>query len=318
VLSPTVLDLNAVVADVEKMLRRVIGEHIVLDTRLDAELGDVRADRGQVEQVLLNLAVNARDAMPGGGVLTIETADVELDEAFVAQHVDLEPGPYAMLAVSDNGQGIDAGTRERVFEPFFTTKPVGQGTGLGLATVYGIVKQSGGHVLVYSEPGQGATFKVYLPRVVEAAQQATVALPAEPLNDGTETILLVEDEEIVRGIAGEILERAGYTVLSAGGPDDALEIAQHYQDEIQLLLTDVVMPKMGGRDLAQRVAMLRPRIKVLYTSGYTDAAVVHHGVVGEGIAFLQKPFTRKALTRRVREILDDGAAASGRGLARPA
>jgi two-component system cell cycle sensor histidine kinase/response regulator CckA len=317
VLQPVALAMNDVVTDVEKMLGRIIGEHIHLETKLDANVSSVRADRGQLEQVLLNLAVNARDAMDAGGTLTIETADVDLDESYTSRHVGLEPGSYSMLAVSDTGHGIDAGTRDRIFEPFFTTKEPGKGTGLGLATVYGIVKQSGGHVAVYSEPGHGATFKVYLPHAAGEGQAAPVPLPSEPLAEGSETILLVEDEPIVREIASEILERAGYEVLSAEEPATALEIASLWEGEIDLLLTDVVMPGMNGHELAQRLTTMRPGIKVLFTSGYTDGAVVHHGVSGEGSSFLQKPFTRKTLTRRVREILDEGSV-SERDLARPA
>jgi two-component system cell cycle sensor histidine kinase/response regulator CckA len=317
VLQPVVLAMNDVVTDVEKMLCRVIGEHIALETKLDPALAPVRADPGQLEQVLLNLAVNARDAMGDGGTLTIETANVELDGAYAAQHVGLEPGPYAVLAVSDTGDGMSPDTRARIFEPFFTTKPAGKGTGLGLSTVYGIVTQSGGHVAVYSEPGLGTTFRVYLPCEAAAAEPEPARLPSEAERTGSETILLVEDETIVREIAQEILELAGYRVLSAEDPAAAVSTAAAWNGDIDMLLTDVVMPGMSGRDLAQQIAQARPGIKVLYTSGYTDAAVVHHGVVGEGIAFLQKPFTRKTLTRRVREILDSGPATET-GLARPA
>ena len=307
ILQPRVLDLNEVVTTVERMLGRVIGEHITLETSLDGGLGHVKADPGQIEQVILNLAVNARDAMPGGGTIVVETANVEIDEAAARQHVGLEEGSYVVLSVSDTGPGIDPEVVERVFDPFFTTKPIGEGTGLGLSTAYGIVTQSGGYIGVYSEPGRGATFKIYLPRVLDEAPAEPVPLPAN-VEGGSETILLVEDEEIVRGIATEILQRSGYTVLAAATPEDALAVAERQPGTIDLLLTDVVMPKMGGRDLAVRVCALRPGIKVLYTSGYTDAAIVHHGVLGEGPAFLQKPFTRKVLLRRVREALDGAAA----------
>jgi len=314
-LQPRVLDLNDVVTDVEKMLGRVIGEHISLETTLEPALGHVKADPGQIEQVILNLAVNARDAMPGGGTLTIETANVELDASYTRQQANLEPGGYVMLAVSDTGEGIDPEVRHRVFDPFFTTKPQGQGTGLGLSTVYGIIAQSDGHVAVYSEPGLGATFKVYLPLVAEPSVAQPIPLSPDTSAAGDETILLVEDEDVVRAIATEILERQGYTVLAAATGEEAIALAQSHDGPIQLLLTDVVMPKMGGRELATRVAAIRDGIKVLYTSGYTDAAVANHGVLDDGRAFLQKPFTRKVLTRRVREMLDETSDSGRAGLA---
>jgi PAS domain S-box-containing protein len=304
VLQPKVLDLNAIVSDMEKMLRRLIGEHIEFLTVPKAGLGQIKADRNQIEQVVMNLSINARDAMLNGGKLTIETADVELDDNYTAHHIGVEPGRYVMLGVSDTGTGMDALTQARIFEPFFTTKEQGKGTGLGLSTVYGIVKQSGGNIWVYSEEGLGTTFKVYLPRLDQVVE---VGLPGEAqaaLPQGTETILLVEDEEMIRKAAREILEVNGYRVLEASGGDEALMICREHKARIQLLMTDVVMPQMNGRELAERLASLRPELKVLYMSGYTDDAIVHHGVLDEGIAFLEKPFTAKALTHKVRELLD--------------
>jgi PAS domain S-box-containing protein len=304
VLQPKVLDLNAIVSDMDKMLRRLIGEHIEFLTVPEAGLGQVKADRSQIEQVVMNLAINARDAMPKGGKLAIETANVELDENYVKHHINVEPGRYVMLAISDTGTGIDEQTKARIFEPFFTTKEQGKGTGLGLSTVYGIVKQSGGHIWVYSEVGFGTTFKIYLPRLDEAAESGLSADVQAALPQGTETILLVEDEEMIRKAAREILEAHGYRVLEAAGGDEALTIGRDHKHPIQLLMTDVVMPQMNGRELAERLLPLRPQLKVLYMSGYTDDAIVHHGVLEEGTAFLEKPFTAKALTHKVRELLD--------------
>ena len=303
VLQPKVLDLNGVVTEIERMLRRLIGE----DVRLVAVLGEppahVRADPGQIEQVIVNLAVNARDAMPKGGRLIIETSNIDLDDAYVRTHSYVQPGPYAMLAVSDTGDGMDAATLSHLFEPFFTTKEAGKGTGLGLATVFGIVKQSGGHITVYSEPGQGSTFKVYLPRVDEKGD-AVAPTVAAPSPAGHETVLLVEDEEAIRLLIREILETVGYTVLDAGRPDDAAEIATAREGPIHLLLTDVILPGMSGADLARRVQEARPETKVLFMSGYTDEAIGHHGVLESGTHFLQKPFASDALLRKVRDVLD--------------
>jgi two-component system, cell cycle sensor histidine kinase and response regulator CckA len=301
VLAPRLLDLNVVVADMDKMLRRLIGEHIELLTVLAPELGLVRADPSQIEQVIMNLVVNARDAMPTGGKLTIETADMELDEDYARRHAAVAPGPYVMLAVSDTGHGMDEETRARVFEPFFTTKAKGKGTGLGLAVVYGIIKQSGGSIWVYSELGLGTTFKAYLPKV-EARPEATTA--NRKSRRGTETVLLVENAAAVRSLLRGILESNGYEVLETRGAAEALEASQQHAGPIQLLLTDAVMPDMSGRELADRLKIPRPEVKVLYLSGYTDTAVVQHGLLEPGVAFLQKPFTPEVLSRRVREVLD--------------
>ena len=303
-LAPRALDLNAVVANIDKMLRRLIGENIELTTVLAPELGRVKADPGQIEQVILNLAVNARDAMPQGGQLTLETANVELNEGDTRTRVSVLPGRYVMLAVSDSGMGMDAETQAHIFEPFFTTKEKDKGTGLGLATVYGIVKQSGGHIWLYSEPNHGTTFKIYLPRLEEAAQPVEAISPGAPLAGGSETILLVEDEEGVRDLARRILELKGYKVITASNPTEAAQVCERYEGPIHLLLTDVVMPTMSGPQLAEHVAFLRPGLRVLYISGYTDNAIVPHGILEEGVQFLQKPFTRDSLTRKVREVLD--------------
>jgi two-component system cell cycle sensor histidine kinase/response regulator CckA len=304
VLQPTVLDLNAVVANMAEMLRRLIGEDIALVTALDPALGHVKADLGQIEQIVMNLAANARDAMSKGGRLTLETANAELDVAYARHHVDVRPGPHVMLAVSDTGIGMTPETQAQIFEPFFTTKGPGVGTGLGLATVYGIVKQSGGHIWVYSEPGRGTTFKIYLPRVQEAVDPSA-ARPGLPESArGYETILLVEDELAVRELARDVLRAHGYTVLEARHGREALRISERHSGPIHLMLTDVVMPEMSGQELANRLAALRPTMPVVYMSGYTDAAVVHHGVLDPGTIFLQKPFTPDALARKIRQVLN--------------
>jgi PAS domain S-box-containing protein len=304
VIAPKVLDLNAVVADTDKMLRRLIGEDIDLTCVLDPGLGFIKADPGQVNQVLMNLAINARDAMPRGGRLTIETANVDLDAAAVQARPEVKPGPYVMLAVTDTGCGMDEATKARLFEPFFTSKGPGKGTGLGLATVYGIVKQSGGYIYVHSEVDRGTVFKSYLPRVAAAAPE-----PPPPRGErlprpaAGETLLLVEDEDAVRALTRHALQLDGYTVLAASHPGEAIRLCERHDGLIALLLTDVVMPQMGGRELANRLTALRPEMKVLFLSGYTDDAVVRHGVLEAETDFLQKPFTLDALTRKVREVL---------------
>jgi PAS domain S-box-containing protein len=303
VLAPQVLDLNVVVTSVQKMLRRLIGEDIELVAALDPGLEQVRADPGQIEQVILNLAVNARDAMPQGGKLTIETANVELDSEYVQTHALSTSGPHVMLGVSDTGCGMDRETLSHVFEPFFTTKEQGKGTGLGLATVYGIVRQSGGNIWAYSEPGKGTTFKVYLPRVQETVAAASPE-GREASPRGSETILVVEDDAAVRPLVRGVLLSKGYTVLEASRGDEALSVSESHRGPIELLVTDIVMPVMTGRDLAEQLLLRHPETKVLYMSGYTNDAIVHHGVLKEGAAFLQKPFTPDALARKVREVLD--------------
>ncbi len=304
-LAPKILNVQSVVAEMEKILRRLIGEDIQLETSSVPDLGLVKADRSQIEQVILNLAVNARDAMPQGGRLTIETANVELDSSYSHPPAVLSPGRYVMMAVTDNGCGMDAETQAHVFEPFFTTKEKGKGTGLGLATVYGVVKQSGGYVWVYSEPGRGTSFKIYLPRIEETAVPALRDGKSEMQipQRGSETILLVEDEKGVRELAREYLASSGYTVIEAEDGHTALELAAMHVGQIHLLLTDVVMPGISGRELAERVSQIRPGIKIIYMSGYTDQAVVHHGILQNDAVLLQKPFTLMTLAGKLREML---------------
>jgi two-component system, cell cycle sensor histidine kinase and response regulator CckA len=301
--------VNTVVGDVTPMLQRVIGEDVELRTVFGDGLANVKADASQIQQVVMNLVANARDAMPQGGRLTIETADVVLDVPYVRQHVEVTAGRYVLLAVSDTGIGMDAETRRRLFEPFYTTKELGKGTGLGLAIVYGIVKQSGGHIWVYSEPGRGTTFKIYLPAVTEGVDSVPDAAPAESPR-GSETVLLVEDESEVRQVVRWILENHGYTVLEAAGPGDALEIATRHTGALDLLLTDVVMPQMSGRVLADLLTPERPKMAVLFMSGYTANAVVQHGVLDPSKAYLQKPFTPDALACAIRHALDRVSEAS--------
>lgn len=307
VLAPRILDLNEVVADTDKMLRRLIGEDVRLTTTLVSQPWPVRADAGQVEQILLNLAVNARDAMPTGGRLTIETRNVELDETYVRTHNDVRAGPHVLLSVSDTGSGMSAEVKAKIFEPFFTTKEVGKGTGLGLATVYGIVKQSGGHVSVYSEIGVGTTFKVYLPRVEPETHGSKSLSRIRKPPRGSETVLLAEDEAGVRTLTRQILIGCGYKVLEAHNGDDAVRLASECSEPIHLMLTDVVMPGMGGRFASEEVAKRHPSLRVLFMSGYTDDAIIRHGVLRDGVNFIQKPFSPVALAIKVREILDEQA-----------
>ncbi len=303
ILQPRDINLNRVIADLEKMLRRLIGEDIEMITRFDPDLGTVKADPGQIEQVIVNLVVNARDAMPEGGMLMIETANVELDEFYARRHISVRPGLYALIAISDTGVGIDEETQSRIFEPFFTTKELGKGTGLGLSTVYGIVKQSGGNIWVYSEKEKGTTFKIYLPVIEqEATLEEREEVETESLR-GSETILIVEDDEGVRGLARLVLRDAGYRVLEAGNGLEAIQISQQHEGPIHLMLSDVVMPQMSGSDLARRIARLRPDMKVILMSGYTETAIMNQGIA-ESEAFLPKPFSPHSLTRKVREVLD--------------
>ena len=303
VLAPRLLDINEVVAESEKMLRRLLGEDVELVTRNARDLSKVMADPGQIDQVLMNLVINARDAMPEGGKITIETMDVMLDSSYTTVHFGVVAGPYVMLAVSDTGTGMDKETQARIFEPFFTTKEPGKGTGLGLSTVFGIVKQSGGSIWVYSELGSGTTFKVYFPQAV--GSEASIVEAVEPtLLEGNETILLVEDQDEVRNVAKLALRRYGYHVIEARNAGEALLTCERHPRAIHLLLTDVVMPQMSGRELAERLLKVRPDLKVLYMSGYTDNAVIHHGMLDSGVAYMQKPLVPGALARKVRLVLD--------------
>ena len=303
VLQPVFLDLNSIVKQIDTMLGRLLGDNVTLTSVLSRDVGTIRADPGQIEQVLMNLAVNARDAMPQGGKITISTKNVAIDEAYSRQHPYLKPGPYVLLSVSDTGIGMDAATRARIFEPFFSTKASGKGTGLGLSTVFGIIKQSAGAIDVYSEPGRGTKFKVYFPRYEDAPVIIKVD-QAAPIQGGSETILLVDDATPLRGLTRLLLEDCGYTVLDSADPAEAIHIAARHKGPLPLLITDVVMPGFSGRILAERLRAARPETKVLYTSGYADDEVAQHGLVGAECAFLEKPFTRDALIRKVREILD--------------
>jgi len=304
VLEPQTLDLNVVASRMNDLLRRLIGEDIELAMRLATPLDRVWADPGQIEQIILNLALNARDAMPQGGSLTIETANADLDADWVAQHPDASEGRHVMLVISDTGVGMDDTVQAHLFEPFFTTKERGKGTGLGLATVYGIVKQSGGSIFVYSEPEHGTTFKIFLPRTEQAGEPPDVPRTAPQSVGGTETILLVEDQPEVRAVTRNMMARHGYTVLEAANGDEALSILEKHEGEVHLLLTDVVMPTMSGRSLAEQLATGRPHLRVLYMSGYTDDTIVRHGVLEAGMAFIQKPFTLSMLLQKLRSLLD--------------
>jgi nitrogen-specific signal transduction histidine kinase len=305
VMDMKVLDLNAIIKDLSRMLRYIIGEDIELITALAENLGRVKTDPGQIEQVILNLVVNARDAMSNGGTLTIETSNVELDEDYARTHIQVTPNRYIRFSVSDTGCGMTPEVMERIFEPLFTTKGKGKGTGLGLSTVYGIVKQSGGHIWAYSEPGQGSAFKIYLPRVEEKIDQVSRRKETGHVSRGSETVLLVEDDLSVRGLASRVLREYGYTILEATDGGEAMRLGHdHLNEKIHLLLTDVVMPQMGGKELLRQFKTLHPEIKVLFMSGYTDHAVTQHPGFNPGEPFLGKPFSPTALARKVREVLD--------------
>jgi two-component system cell cycle sensor histidine kinase/response regulator CckA len=304
VLQPRVLDLNQVVSRLDKMLRRLIGEDIEMTTALDPSLGQIKADPGQIEQVIMNLVVNARDSMPRGGKLVISTSNASLTEEAAQDQLDLVAGDYATLTISDTGEGMDAEVMSHIFEPFFSTKERSKGIGLGLSIIYGIVKQSGGHIFVTSKPRRGTTFNVYLPRADERADVVEAGPASAAQLRGTETVLLVEDEETVRKLVRNVLQASGYTIIEAANGRQALEICRSHEGTIHLAITDVVMPQMSGRELIERLAPQRPRMKVLYISGYTDDAIVEHGILDSATHFLQKPFTPAALTRKVREVLD--------------
>ena len=303
-LQPVLLNLNQVAEGVEKMLRRILGEDIDFIQVLAPDLGVVRADPGQIEQVLMNLVVNARDAMSEGGKLTIETSNVEVNDSDAALHLAMKPGSYIRVVVTDTGCGMDEKTQTKIFEPFFTTKAKDKGTGLGLSTVYGIVKQSGGNICVTSELGRGTSFKIHLPRQLSVKATSPRLRAIQKPDAGTETILVVEDEDAIRRVVTKSLQAVGYRVLSAGGAGEAMQVAAQHAGTIHLLLTDVVMPRMSGRGLAQELARIRPAVKVLYMSGYDDNAFVHNGAVDEGINFIGKPFSATDMARKVREVLD--------------
>lgn len=304
ILQPKVINLNTIVEDIDKLLHRLIGEDIELRSALDSDLGATKADPGQIEQVIMNLALNARDAMPEGGKLTIETANIYLGEEYASHHIGIKPGNYVMLAVSDTGCGMDEEVKSHIFEPFFTTKDIGKGTGLGLSTVYGIVKQSEGSIWLYSELGQGTTFKIYLPRVEEEIDRLQKATPLKEITRGTETVLLVEDDEGVRNLARMVLEMNGYKVLEAESGNAAILICEKYKETIHLMLTDVIMPGMSGLELTKQLKITRPEIRVLYMSGYTSNAIVHHGILDDKTNYIQKPFFPDALARKIREVLE--------------
>ncbi|MBZ5623603.1 MAG: PAS domain S-box protein [Acidobacteriia bacterium] len=303
IMRPCVLDVNSVLANTQKMLQRLIGEDVQLVLKPARPVGHIKADPTHIEQAIVNLAVNARDAMPTGGKITIETANVHLDETYTRTHLGVHPGEFVMIAVSDTGHGMDSETRRHIFEPFFTTKGPGKGTGLGLATVYGMVKQSGGDIWVYSELGKGSTFKLYFPRVSDPLSESAGSDLEQARTNGSETVLVVEDEKAVRELTLKMMRQLGYTVLAAASGAEAIEISRSHPGQIALLLTDVVMPNMSGRQVADSLAGTRPGMKVLYLSGYTEDTVIHHGVLDDGVDFLPKPFSREVLARKVRDIL---------------
>jgi signal transduction histidine kinase/ActR/RegA family two-component response regulator len=305
IVQPKVIDLHGLLHEMDHILKRLLGEDIELHVEAAPNLGKVRVDPGQLEQVIINLAVNSRDAMPKGGKLIIELRNADIDPQFVARHLAVEPGPYVLLAVTDTGIGIPPDVQQHLFEPFFTTKEKGRGTGLGLSTSYGIVKQNRGEILVYSEVGIGTTFKIYLPRVDEPAEVERMSATETPLRRGTETILIVEDEEGVRRVLEEMLTQQGYRVLVAASGPEALALSEKEHGIIDLLITDVIMPKMSGRELADQLCGYRPGLKVLFVSGYTDSAIVHHGILEQGTVFLQKPFTPEQIAGKVRHVLDE-------------
>jgi nitrogen-specific signal transduction histidine kinase/ActR/RegA family two-component response regulator len=306
VIEPRVLKLNAVILNLEKMLRRLIGEDIEFRTLLDSAAGHIKADPGQIEQVIMNLAVNARDAMPNGGKLTVTTANTTLDKKHLNNFSDMCAGDYVMIAIEDTGTGMSEEVKAHLFEPFFTTKPPGKGTGLGLATCFGIVKQNTGHINVHSELGRGTTFKIYFPQVQSALEAPRVRIMPTEVAGGNETVLLVEDEPVVRELAAATLREKGYTVVEAVNGEEGLRMARQHDGKIDLVLTDVVMPVMGGKEMADALSTSHPDTKILFTSGYTEDAMGHHGVLRPGILFLQKPYMTTALSRKVREVLDEG------------
>jgi CheY-like chemotaxis protein len=303
VAEPRVISLNDVVADARKMLSRLIGDDVEIVTNLDAGAGSVVADSSQINQVLMNLAINARDAMPGGGRIIVETSNTDLDEGYAAQHAGVEAGPYVLLSIADTGAGMTPEVVQHIFDPFFTTKEIGMGTGLGLSTVYGIVRQAGGWIWVYSEPGRGSTFKIYLPRAGAAPEPPAAPVSAAESPRGTETVLVVEDQPEVRKLTLAMLESQGYRLLEAASGSEALSLCQRYPERIHLLITDVVMPGMTGRELAMRLVALRPSLKTLYTSGHGVTAIAHEGVLDAGAIYLSKPFSPAQLAAKVREVL---------------
>jgi two-component system cell cycle sensor histidine kinase/response regulator CckA len=303
IMQPRVINLPAVIGQTERMLRRLIGEDIQLVMSLSADTGNIKADPNHIEQAIVNLAVNARDAMPLGGRITIETCNADIDETYAKTHMGVKPGEFVMIAVSDTGHGMDSATRQHIFEPFFTTKQRGKGTGLGLATVYGMVKQSGGDIWVYSEPGQGSTFKLYFPRVAEPVSPGWSEEVEHPRQLAGETVMLVEDEAQVRDLEVRMLKQLGYTVLAAANGDEAMDVSHAHSGEIALLVTDVVMPNMSGKQVADAMRSRRPELKVLYLSGYTENTISHHGMLDSSVDFLTKPFSRETLSRKIREIL---------------